>query len=338
MNRSVCYYSHMLQRSNLALFFRSVLSILILSCIGTGCGDRSDALSGSNATASPNANGKITVLATTRMVADVVANVVGEHANVITLIPAGADPHLWTPTRSDILQLLEADALFMNGLGLEGRAGEAFSRVSNSGRPVCVITGGIPEKDLLQDPSNTAHPDPHVWMDPQLWGTTAHQVAEALATLDPAHAAEFKANATKYAAEANALVEAITADLANISPSNRVLVSSHDAFGYFGKRFNFEVRGIQGISTESEASVGDIERLVAEISERKIPTVFVETTVSDRTIRAVVDGCAARDHTIKIGDALYSDSMGAPGTPGGTWVGMIKHNARSIGNGLGGNS
>ncbi|MSR40302.1 MAG: manganese transporter [Phycisphaerales bacterium] len=310
------------------------LAALFVSCLQWSCGDKDGVETKASASGAAANTSSLTLVATTGMVADVVEQVVGNHARVITLIPAGADPHLWTPTRTDIMQLLEADALFMNGLGLEGRAGEAFSRVSNAGRPVCAVTAHLPDGDLLRDPSNPNHPNPHVWMDPGLWGATALAVAEIASQLDPAHAEEFQKNAVQYATEAKKVRDDAAAMLESVPSANRVLISSHDAFGYFGKRFGFEVRGIQGISTESEASVSDIERLVAEICERSIPTVFIETTVSDRTIRALVDGCAARGHSLKIGDALFSDSMGARGTPAGTWPGMIRHNASSVANGL----
>ncbi len=314
----------------------SLLVALLLSVIPLGCGGSSTSVAErKDGEAAPST---LLLVATTGMVGDVVQRVARSHARVVTLIPAGADPHLWSPTRSDIVQLLEADALFLNGLGLEGRAGEAFARVSNAGRPVCAITSMLTPEDLLRDPSNPNHPDPHVWMDPLVWGRTALAVAETMSQLDPAHQEEFHRNALAYAFEAEKLHDEINALLDQVPSANRVLISSHDAFGYFGKRFGFEVRGIQGISTESEASVGDIERLVAEICERRVPAVFIETTVSDRTIRALVDGCAARSHPLNIGAALFSDSMGPSGTPGGTWLGMIRQNATSVANGLRGST
>ncbi len=324
----MCLESRLLTRCSLIL--PSLLALLL----AFGCGGTAQPERETEGTRPPSDTSVPVLIATTGMVADVVQSVVGPHAQVVTLIPAGADPHLWTPTRTDIVQLLDADALFMNGLGLEGRAGEAFARVSNSGRPVCAVTSALTQEDLLRDPSNPHHPDPHVWMDPLVWGRTALAVAETLTQLDPVHAEDFNRNALHYVFEAEKLHDEIKAMLDQVPTANRMLTSSHDAFGYFGKRFGFEVRGIQGISTESEASVGDIERLVAELCGRSIPTVFIETTVSDRTIRALVDGCAARGHALKIGPALFSDSMGAPGTAGGTWLGMIRHNASSIASGL----
>jgi manganese/zinc/iron transport system substrate-binding protein len=276
------------------------------------------------------------VVATTSMVGDIVRAVGGDRVDLVILIQPGTDPHLWTPTRSDVLKVLEADAVFMSGLMLEGRAGESFSRVELSGRPVVRLAESLAKKDLLTDPANPSHFDPHVWMDPVLWAKTAPAVRDALAKLDPAGSAMFDKNLASFEADAAVLDRDCSLAVNSIPFAQRTLVTAHDAFGYFGRRYGLTVRGIQGISTESEPSLGDIERLVAEVSEKRIPAIFIETTVSDRTVRAVVDGCAAKGHELKIGDALYSDSLGRAGTPDGTWPGMLRHNAKSIANALGG--
>jgi manganese/zinc/iron transport system substrate-binding protein len=174
-------------------------------------------------------------------------------------------------------------------------------------------------------------------MDPVIWGRTAQPVAELLAGVMPKHADEFRENARKYVAAANELADECARALSTIPRANRTLISAHDAFEYYGRRFELDVRGIQGLSTESEASIADIEQLVAEISERRVPTAFIETTVSDRTVRALVEGCASIGHELRIGEALFSDSLGRPSTPEGTWVGMIRHNTRVIVTSLGGN-
>ena len=277
------------------------------------------------------------VVATTPMVGDLVRSIGGDRIDLVVLIPPGTDPHLWTPTRNDVLQVLDADAVFMNGLMLEGRAGDSFARVEISGRPVVRIAETLPKAQLLTDTSNPSHFDPHIWMDPILWGKTAPPVAELLVRIMPEHRQDFESNAARYIERAKAIDTACAQMLGAIPADMRELVSAHDAFHYFGRRFGLEVRAIQGLSTESEASIADIENLVAIISARKIPVAFIETTVSDRTVRALVEGCASIGHELAVGPPLYSDSLGPAGTPEATWEGMLLHNARVISQSLGGN-
>ena len=312
----------------------SLLLALIASFAATGCGGGSDrpAVPGAPARETP---GLPLLVATTPMVADVVRNVAGPHAEVVALIGPGVDPHLWTPTRTDILRILDADAVFLNGLMLEGRVGDSIARVESAGRPVLRIAQALDKSELLTDPARSSYFDPHVWMDPLLWAKTAAPVARVLAELVPAHADAFFANARAFEAKAAALERECAAMLATIPRELRTLVSAHDAFEYYGRRFDLEVRGIQGLSTESEASIADIEQLVAEISQKRISAAFIETTVSDRTVRSLVEGCASLGHDLHIGDPLYSDSLGRPGTPEGTWEGMLRHNTRVIAENLG---
>lgn len=282
------------------------------------------------------ARDKPLVVATTPMVGDLVRAIGGDRVGLVVLIAPGSDPHLWTPTRSEVLQVLDADAVFMNGLMLEGRAGDSFARVELSGRPVVRVAETLAKSDLLTDQANPSHFDPHVWMDPVLWAKTAPAVRDALAKIDPDGKPAFDKNLATFEADAAALDRDCALAIDSIPAAQRTLVTAHDAFGYFGRRYGLAVRGIQGISTESEPSLGDIEALVGQIAEERIPAIFVETTVSDRTVRAVVDGCAAKGHELKVGEALYSDSLGRTGSPEGTWTGMLRHNAKSIANALGG--
>jgi manganese/zinc/iron transport system substrate-binding protein len=270
------------------------------------------------------------VVCTTPIVADLVRSVGGERVEVVALIAPGVDPHLWTPTRTDILAILDADAVFLNGLMLEGRIGDSIQRAESLNRPVLRVAQSLGRDELLADPKRATYSDPHIWMDPVLWGRTARPVAETLAKVAPEHRAEFVENAARFEAAAQELARECALALSVIPRDRRTLVSAHDAFGYYGKRFDLEVRGLQGLSTESEASIADIEHLVAEIAQRRVPTAFVETTVSERTIRALVEGCGSIGHELAIGEPLYSDSLGRPGTPEGTWMGMIRHNTRVI--------
>jgi len=289
-----------------------------------------------SAQAQPAPRERPLLVCTTPIVADVVRNVAGQHAEVEALIAAGVDPHLWTPTRTDILRILEADAVFLNGLTLEGRIGDSIARVENQKRPVLRVAQSVDRNRLLVDAQRASYFDPHIWMDPLLWAESAQPVADLLSTMMPSHKADFDANAAQYRARA-AEIDAECEQILNVIPRNlRELVSAHDAFHYFGRRFGLEVRAIQGLSTESEASIADIENLVAIISARKVPVAFIETTVSDRTVRALVEGCASIGHELTVGPPLYSDSLGPVGTPEATWEGMLLHNSRVIAQSLGG--
>ncbi|MCA9287793.1 MAG: zinc ABC transporter substrate-binding protein [Phycisphaerales bacterium] len=277
-----------------------------------------------------------TVVATVGMVADITRTVAGDRAEVTSLMGPGVDPHLYAPTRSDVERLLAADVIFYNGLLLEGKMTDALVRAATAGRKVFAVTEHIDERFLLEPPEFQGHFDPHVWMDPEAWARAVEVVRDKLSEVDPDGASQFEANAAACLERLQALDEYATRVLATVPEDQRVLVTAHDAFNYFGRRFGFEVVGIQGISTESEAGVRDIERIVALLVERRIPAVFVESTVSQRNINALVEGARARGHTVTIGGSLFSDAMGDEGTYEGTYIGMIDHNVTTITRALGG--
>lgn len=278
-----------------------------------------------------------TIVATVGMVADVAIGVAGDRAKVKTLLGAGADPHLYRVTRSDMAELLAGDVVFYNGLLLEGKMTDALIRVSSGGGRVFAVTERLTESDLRnKDGEEADYTDPHVWMDPTLWVQAVETVRKKLSEFDPAGAPGYAERAAAMTERFKALDEYVKKVIATIPEKSRVLITAHDAFGYFGRRYGIEVRGIQGISTESEAGVRDIEDLVSLIAERDIKAVFVEASVSERNVRALVDGVRARGKDVKIGGTLFSDSMGEPGTYEGTYVGMIDHNATTIARALGG--
>jgi manganese/zinc/iron transport system substrate-binding protein len=232
--------------------------------------------------------------------------------------------------------LLGADIVFYNGLLLEGKMSDALVRVATSGKKVHAVTELLDEEYLLEPEAFAGHPDPHVWMDPRAWARAAEVVGSKLAEFDPSGAESYRANAATYLASLKELDAYCEKALASVPEQGRVLVTAHDAFNYFGKRYGYEVVGIQGISTESEAGVRDVERLVDLLVSRKIKAVFVETSVSERNINALIAGAAARGHTVTIGGRLFSDAMGPPGTYEGTYIGMIDHNVTTIARALGG--
>lgn len=280
--------------------------------------------------------GATRIVATTPMLGDLARRVAGEHAEVIALMGPGVDPHLFRPTRSDVQRIVAADLILANGLLLEGRLQESFRRASEAGRTVVQVGDALPVGELLHPDGVEGHPDPHVWMDPVLWSQCGVELAERLATRDPGHAEHYRAGAAAFAADADALHRRIETAMATVPPERRTLVSAHDAFGYFGRRYGIEVHGLLGISSESEAGLADLEALVALLVERRVPAVFVESTISPKAIQALVAGAKARGHDVVIGGELFSDSMGRPGTVEATWVGMLEHNARTIVEALGG--
>ena len=275
-------------------------------------------------------------LATTGMIGDLVKAVVGERGHVEVLMSSGVDPHLYQPTRSDLAKVLAADVIFYNGLHLEGRMDEAFVRAQKAGRSVCAVAEQLPMQSLLHDAEDPEAHDPHVWMDPKSWRMVLLAIRDRCVLLDPAGRAVYESNTDSYLKNLKALDVYASEILQTVPVEVRVLVTAHDAFGYFGKRFGFEVIGLQGISTESEASVQDVNRLVDLLVQRKIPAIFVESTVPEKGIRALIEGASAQGHQVKIGGSLYSDAMGDSGTWSGTYLGMIDHNVTTIARALGG--
>lgn len=279
-----------------------------------------------------------TITCTTGMVADIVRNVAGDEADVAQLMGSGVDPHLYQATRSDIAALLRSDAIFFNGLMLEGKMADALIKVSRKVQHVYQVTDLEDKSFLLEPPEFQGHYDPHVWMDPSIWKRCAGVVAESMAEFDPPNAGLYRSNYEAYAAKLDALDAYAQRCFASIPERSRVLVTAHDAFNYMGRRYGLEVRGIQGISTESEAGIEDINRLVDLLVSREVKAVFVETSVSDKNVRSLVEGAKARGHQVTVGGNLFSDAMGTAGTYEGTYIGMIDHNVTVITRALGGDA
>lgn len=280
----------------------------------------------------------LALVATTGMVGDVVRAVVGDLGEVAVLMKPGVDPHLYKPTRSDIAKIMAADIVYYSGHHLEGKMTDTLIRAARSGKPVHAVTERIEASDLLEPEGFDGHADPHIWMDPSLWRQAVAEVRDSLIAAAPADAEAFRSNGEAYEAQLDDLDAYAERVLGTVSEAGRVLVTAHDAFNYFGRRYGFEVVGIQGISTESEAGVRDIERLVDLLVEREIAAVFVESTVSDRNIKALIAGAGARGQAVSIGGELFSDAMGAEGTYRGTYLGMIDHNVTTIVRALGGSA
>jgi len=317
----------------------SAVCLALVALVATaGC----DATNGSTDAESGAAHrapgsGPYKIVTTCGMVTDIVRQVAGDRAEVIGLMGEGVDPHLYKPTRGDVKQLMESDVVFYSGLMLEGRMGDTFAKVARSGKPVFAVTEEIDESYLREPPEFAGHWDPHVWMDVAAWSQAVDFVANSLAEYDPEGAEEYHQRAEAYRAELAKLDDYVRQVIATIPAEQRYLITAHDAFGYFSRAYDIPVRSVQGISTESEAGIDDINELVDFIVEHKIGAVFIESSVAQRNVDAVIEGAKAKGwQDVKIGGTLYSDAMGPAGTYEGTYVGMLDHNATTIARSLGG--
>jgi manganese/zinc/iron transport system substrate-binding protein len=270
------------------------------------------------------------------MVTDIVRAVAGEHAEITSLMGPGVDPHLYKPTRGDVKRLLDADVVIYSGLMLEGRMSETFEQVARPGKPVFAVTDGLDRSRLREPPEFAGHYDPHVWMDVAMWSECVEYIAQQLAKFDPSHAESYTANAQQYRQSLAGLDDYVHRVIESIPADKRVLVTAHDAFGYFSRAYGIEVKSVQGVTTESEAGVQDVNHLVDFLVHRQIPALFVETSVNSKNIEAVLEGCRARGTHIRIGGELFSDAMGPADDYTGTYIGMLDANATRIARALGG--
>ena len=275
----------------------------------------------------------IEVVTTIGMITDAVENVGGTRVDVEGLMGPGIDPHLYKASEGDLRRLERADVIFYGGLHLEAKMADVLERVGER-RAVHAVTNGIPRGSLLRPQAFEGQYDPHVWFDVELWTFAVEEVRDALVELDPAHADLYQRNAIAYMEELLELDAYVAAQSNRIPAQRRVIITAHDAFNYFGRAYGFEVRGLQGISTAAEAGAGDVQGLARFIADNRIPAIFVESSVSPRTIQAVREAVRSRGFDVEIGGSLFSDAMGDPGTPEGTYIGMVRHNVDTIVAGL----
>lgn len=269
------------------------------------------------------------------MVADLAESVAGERATVVGLMGPGVDPHLYKATASDINTLQSADLILYNGLHLEGRLADLLVKLGRRGKPVYAVTESIPEDKLLEPEEFQGHYDPHVWFDPRLWALCVDTVVESLINVDPTGQSEYASQGERIKARYLAYYDWGKQYMASLAPAQRYLVTSHDAYNYFGRAFDFKVIGVQGISTQSEAGLADIVQIVKFIKERQIKAIFVESSVSPAAIQRI-----SQDSGVSIGGELFSDAMGSKGHMGqardgsqfdlGTYEGMVKGNISTI--------
>lgn len=288
-------------------------------------------LVGCNISSPQAAHEKLQVTTTTGMIADLVKNVGGNHVEVTALMGTGVDPHLYKASQGDIRKLDQSDLIFYNGLHLEGKMTEIFEKISRK-KPVTAVSEQIDSSKLL-DFGNGLH-DPHIWFDVQLWMSATEVVRDTLIKQDPNHKTDYEKQAEAYLSELQKLDLDVKEQMNSIPKNQRVLVTAHDAFSYFGRAYGLEVVGLQGISTAAEYGLKDVQNMVNLITNRKIKAVFVESSVPKRSIEAVVEGAKQKGHQVIIGGQLYSDAMGKAGTPEGTYIGMVRANATTITNSL----
>lgn len=277
----------------------------------------------------------LNVVATIGMIADVAQEVGGECVNVEAMMGPGVDPHLYQASASDVATLRNAEQIFYSGYSLEGQLGDVLERFSERTPTLAVAPASIDPASLITS-QDVYGIDPHLWMDVSLWAQTLPTLNAALSEARPDCAATFDANTERYQAQLLALHEWVTDSIASIPDEQRILVTAHDAFGYFGRAYDIDVEGIQGISTETETGIADIRNMTDIVVDRAVPALFIESTINPRTVQAVIDAAQQRGQVVEIGGELYSDAMGDPDAVDGTYMGMIYRNTQHIVEALGG--
>ena len=318
-------------------YLRTCIALLAILLLAASCNKETSEQSAIEIKTGNTAAGAdpLKVVCTTGMIADIVENVGGGHVELYCMMGPGVDPHLYQATTGDVQALADADIVFYNGLHLEAKLGDLLVRLASQ-RPVIAVTENIREEDLLSPAEFEGLHDPHVWMDVSLWMNATNTVMEKLQELDPERTMEYSDSGHSYIAELESTHKYLEELASGIPQENRILITAHDAFNYFGRAYGFEVRGLQGISTQAEAGTADVRELAEFIVDIKIPAIFVESSVPQRNIEAVVAACASRGWEVAIGGELFSDAMGSAGTPEGTYIGMVRHNMLTIVNALDG--
>lgn len=277
---------------------------------------------------------KLTVVTTTTMITDLVKNIGGDSIQVNGLMGAGVDPHLYKASEGDVSKLYQADIIFYNGLHLEGKLTEVFEKMENQGKVQVALAENLDKSILIDSEDFASNYDPHVWFNINYYKQFAEQVYQALETANPENERYFKENFEQYVVNLEKLSQEITDLISELPKEQRILITAHDAFNYFGEAFDFEVVGLQGLSTTAEAGVQDVQRLSTFIIENNVKAIFVESSVPQRTIEALQEAVQARGKEVVIGGSLYSDALGDPSSKEGTYLGMYRHNVATIINAL----
>jgi len=313
------------------LFAAALAVLLLIGGLAAGCASQPQS-SGAGADFTER---KMRVVATTNLIGDLVRQIAGKHVDLATLMGPGIDPHLYKASEGDVQRMAQADLILYNGLHLEGKMTEVFAEMQRRDvRTSAVADAAVPDSLLIPSAEYASNYDPHVWFDVDLWTKVTRHVADVLARTDTARADLYRANARDYVQRLDSLDRYVTAQAQRVPEPQRVLVTSHDAFSYLGRAYAIEVRGLQGISTSSEAGAQDVQALASFVAERRIPALFVETSVSPRGIEAVQQAVKAKGFSVRVGGTLYGDALGDRGTPEGTYEGAVRHNINTIVRGL----
>ncbi|GAB3533194.1 manganese ABC transporter substrate-binding protein/adhesin MntA [Pontibacter brevis] len=299
------------------LFLLLFISMFVAACMQT------------DSKAPVPAGKRMSVVTTTSILKDAVQHITGDAADVTAIMGSGVDPHLYKATQGDLQKLTDADVIIYNGLHLEGKMGEVMEKLSRY-KTIVAATAGIPEASLRKSPQFQSSHDPHVWFDVALWQQVVQHLSQELQRKDPGNASVYQRNTQSYLQELEELDMWVKQQIQSIPEQQRILITAHDAFGYFADAYNIRVRGLQGISTVSEFGLQDVSSLVNFIVDNKVKAVYVESSVSPKAIEAVVVGSEQKGHQLKIGGTLYSDALGEEGTPEGTYTGMVRYNVNTI--------
>ncbi len=276
---------------------------------------------------------KINVVTTIGMIHDLVENIAQNRVNLSGLMGPGIDPHLYKATEGDVNTLTKADVIFYNGLHLESKMGEIFKKMKRN-KITVAVSEQIDSRFYIKSKEFQGNPDPHIWFNVELWIKAANAVKETFVKIDPAHKDFYSQNAKNYNKQLIDLHKYVKKQAELIPQDNKVIITAHDAFNYFGQAYGFKVIGIQGISTATEAGIADIKEIASFIVKNKIPAIFIETSVSPKTMKALQEAVSAQNYNVKIGGQLFSDAMGPKGSNTGNYIGMVKHNINTIKNSL----
>lgn len=297
---------------------KQIILIVLFSVFLLGCKD------------TKTSDGKFHIVTTTSMITDLVKNIGGDKVSVEGLMGAGVDPHLYKASEGDVSKLSNADMILYSGLHLEGKLVEVFEKMQRQKINTVAVSDALDKEDLISSTLFASNYDPHIWFNVANWEKITVFVAEQLSAAQPENAAYFKANADTYLEKLKALETELRAEIESLPQDKRRLVTAHDAFNYFGKAYGFDVVGLQGISTATEAGVQDVQKTAAYIIDHKVKAVFIESSVPKRTVEALQAAVNSKKHDVTIGGTLFSDALGNPGTPEGTYIGMFKYNVHTI--------
>ena len=308
-------------------FSKITIMILILSILLVGCGNNKDK-------DKVNENGGLNIVTTTTIIGDAVEAIGGDKVNLEVLMGPGIDPHLYKASAGDMKKMQNADLIIYNGLHLEGKMSDVLEQMEKSSKNTYGAGDLVDRSKLIESEDFEGAYDPHIWFDVELWMGVVEGIGEKIIELDPENRDYYEENTEKYLKELEELHAYTKSRAGELSEEKRILITAHDAFNYFGLAYDFEVRGLQGLSTATEAGTADVRNLADFIADKEIPAIFIESSVPAKNMEALKNAVDSRGFTVEIGGELFSDSLGNPGTEEGTYVGTVKHNINTIVDGL----